>query len=159
MASKKRLPKLQVGDKAPDFSVTDQNGKLRTLSEFKGKKLVLFFYPKDNTSGCTQEACNLRDNYAVLKKKGFELLGVSTDSEKSHQGFRAKHDLPFDLLADTEHTLVTDYDVYGDKVLYGRKYKGIFRTTFVIDGKGIIRSVISDVDTKAHAEQILEEAS
>ncbi|MFM2208139.1 MAG: thioredoxin-dependent thiol peroxidase [Bacteroidota bacterium] len=157
MAAKKRIPKLKVGDKAPDFKVNDENGKVRSLKDFKGKKLVLFFYPKDNTSGCTKEACNLRDNYARLKKAGFEVVGVSTDSEKSHLGFIDKHDLPFTLLADTEKELVAAYDVWGDKVLYGKKYKGVFRTTFVINEKGVIAEVISDVDTEAHAAQILGE--
>jgi peroxiredoxin Q/BCP len=155
MAAKKRIPKLKAGDKAPDFKVNDENGKVRSLKDFKGKKLVLFFYPKDNTSGCTKEACNLRDNYTRLKKAGFEVVGVSTDSEKSHQGFIEKHDLPFTLLADTDKELVAAYDVWGDKVLYGKKYKGVFRTTFVINEKGVIEEVISDVDTEEHAAQIL----
>lgn len=155
MAAKKRLPKLTAGDKAPDFKVADQDGNIRSLKDYKGKKLVLFFYPKDNTSGCTKEACNLRDNYSKLKKKGYEVVGVSTDSEKSHQSFIAKHDLPFTLLADVEKEMVDAYDVYGDKVLYGKKYKGVFRTTFVVNEKGVIEDVIADVDTAAHAEQIL----
>jgi len=155
MAAKKRIPKLVTGDKAPDFKVSDETGKIRSLKDFKGKKLILFFYPKDNTSGCTKEACNLRDNYSKLKKAGYEVVGVSIDSQKSHQGFIDKHELPFTLLADTEMELVAAYDVWGDKVLYGKKYKGIFRTTFVISEKGIIEEVITDVDTAANAEQIL----
>lgn len=155
MATKKRTPKLQSGDKAPDFKIPDQDGQIRSLKDYKGKKLVLFFYPKDNTSGCTKEACNLRDNHAQLKKAGYEVVGISTDSPKSHTGFIAKHDLPFTLLADTEKSMVEAYDVYGDKMLYGKKYKGIFRTTFLIDAKGVIEEVISDVDTENHAEQIL----
>ncbi|MFM7216965.1 MAG: thioredoxin-dependent thiol peroxidase [Bacteroidota bacterium] len=155
MATKKRNPKLQSGDKAPDFKIPDQDGQIRSLKDYKGKKLVLFFYPKDNTSGCTKEACNLRDNHAQLKKAGYEVVGISTDSPKSHTGFIAKHDLPFTLLADTEKSMVEAYDVYGDKMLYGKKYKGIFRTTFLIDAKGVIEEVISDVDTENHAEQIL----
>ncbi|MFM8432084.1 MAG: thioredoxin-dependent thiol peroxidase [Bacteroidota bacterium] len=155
MAAKKRTPKLQPGDKAPDFSISDQNGEIRSLKDYKGKKLVLFFYPKDNTSGCTKEACNLRDNHARFKKAGYQVVGISTDNAKSHQNFIQKHELPFDLLADTDHEMVESYDVYGDKVLYGKKYKGIFRTTFVIDSKGVIEEVISDVDTSNHAEQIL----
>ncbi len=155
MATKKRVPKLQPGDKAPDFKVPDQNGVVRSLKDFKGKKLVLFFYPKDNTPGCTKEACNLRDNYSKFKKKGMEVVGVSTDSEKSHQGFIAKHELPFLLLSDSNFELVTAYDVYGDKILYGKKYKGVFRTTFVISEKGVVEEVIVDVDTAAHAEQLL----
>lgn len=156
MATKKRIPKLVAGDKAPDFKVADEHGKIRSLKDFKGKKLVLFFYPKDNTSGCTKEACNLRDNHAKLRKAGYEVVGVSTDSEKSHQSFIEKHDLPFTLLADTDKELVAAYDVWGDKVLYGKKYKGVFRTTFIINEKGVIEQVITDVDTEAHAEQILE---
>lgn len=155
MATKKRTPKLQSGDKAPDFKIPDQDGQIRSLKDYKGKKLVLFFYPKDNTSGCTKEACNLRDNHAQLKKAGYEVVGISTDSPKSHTGFIAKHDLPFTLLADTEKSMVEAYDVYGDKMLYGKKYKGIFRTTFLIDAKGVIEEVISEVDTENHAEQIL----
>lgn len=155
MAAKKRTPKLQPGDKAPDFSISDQNGEIRSLKDYKGKNLVLFFYPKDNTSGCTKEACNLRDNHARFKKAGYQVVGISTDNAKSHQNFIQKHELPFDLLADTDHEMVESYDVYGDKVLYGKKYKGIFRTTFVIDSKGVIEEVISDVDTSNHAEQIL----
>lgn len=156
MAATKRIPKLKPGDKAPDFKIKDQDGEVRSLKDFKGKKLVLFFYPKDNTSGCTKEACNLRDNYKKLKKAGYEVVGVSPDSSKSHQGFIAKHDLPFTLLADTEKELVNDYDVYGDKILYGKKYKGVFRTTFIIDDKGRIEDIITDVDTDEHASQILK---
>ena len=152
----KRLPKLQAGDKAPDFKVNDENGKVRSLKDFKGKKLVLYFYPKDNTPGCTKEACNLRDNYTKFKKAGYEVIGVSTDSESSHKKFIDKQSLPFSLLADTDMELVKAYDVYGDKVLYGKKYKGVFRTTFVINEKGVIEEVITDVDTSAHAEQILK---
>lgn len=155
MAASKRIPKLKAGDKAPDFKIADENGKIRSLKDFKGKKLVLFFYPKDNTPGCTKEACNLRDNYAKLKKAGYEVVGVSIDSEKSHQNFIGKYDLPFTLLADTENELVSAYDVWGDKVLYGKKYKGVFRTTFVINEKGVIEDVITDVDTEEHAAQIL----
>jgi thioredoxin-dependent peroxiredoxin len=155
MAAKKRIPKLQAGDKAPDFQVPDQDGTVRSLKDYKGKKLVLFFYPKDNTSGCTKEACNLRDNHAKLKKAGYQVVGISTDSPKSHTSFIDKFDLPFTLLADTERSMVEAYDVYGDKVLYGKKYKGIFRTTFLIDAKGVIEEVISDVDTENHADQIL----
>ena len=152
----KRLPKLKAGDKAPDFKVHDENGKVRSLKDFKGKKLVLYFYPKDNTPGCTKEACNLRDNYTKFKKAGYEVIGVSTDSESSHKKFIEKQSLPFSLLADTDMELVKAYDVYGDKVLYGKKYKGVFRTTFVINEKGVIEEVITDVDTSAHAEQILK---
>jgi len=121
---------LKPGDAAPDFSAPDQNGNTTSLSDFKGKKLVLFFYPKDNTPGCTQEVCNLRDNYASFQKNGYELLGVSVDSQRKHQNFIKKHDLPFPLLADTEHTVVNAYQVWGEKQMFGKKYDGIFRTTF-----------------------------
>ncbi len=146
---------LKAGDTAPDFSAPDQDGKVISLADFKGKKLVLFFYPKDNTPGCTQEVCNLRDNYESFKKNGYELLGVSVDSQRKHQNFIKKHDLPFPLLADTEHTVVNAYQVWGEKQMFGKKYEGIYRTTFVIDEKGIITEVIAKVKTDAHAEQIL----
>ena len=146
---------LKSGDTAPDFSAPDQDGNVISLSDFKGKKLVLFFYPKDNTPGCTQEVCNLRDNYESLQKNGYELLGVSVDSQRKHQNFIKKHDLPFPLLADTEHTVVKAYQVWGEKQMFGKKYEGIFRTTFLIDGQGIITEVIAKVKTNAHTEQIL----
>jgi len=146
---------LTAGSKAPDFSVPDQNGHTVSLKDFKGKKLVLYFYPKDNTPGCTEQACNIRDNYSALKKKGIHILGVSVDSVKKHKNFETKFELPFPLLADTEHQLVDAYGVWGEKMLWGRKYMGIFRTSFLINGNGIIEHVIDKVDTKAHAEQIL----
>jgi thioredoxin-dependent peroxiredoxin len=152
---KKRDIKLKAGDKAPDFSLPNQDGKMVSLSDLKGKKVVLYFYPKDSTPGCTAQACSLRDNYTVLKKKGYVVLGVSNDDEKSHLKFATKYELPFDLLADTDHKLVKAYDVYGEKSLYGRKYMGIFRTTFIIDEKGKIEEVIAEVDTKDHAAQVL----
>ena len=146
---------LKPGDKAPDFSAPDQDGNSISLSDFTEKKLVLFFYPKDNTPGCTQEVCNLRDNYESFQKNGYELLGVSVDSQRKHQNFIKKHDLPFPLLADTEHTVVNAYQVWGEKQMFGKKYEGIYRTTFVIDEKGMITEVITKVKTDAHAEQIL----
>lgn len=148
---------LQVGDKAPEILGVNQDGKELKLSDFAGKKIVLYFYPKDNTSGCTAQACNLRDNYSDLRKAGYEIIGVSADSEKSHQGFIAKQSLPFNLIADTEKTLSTLFGTWGEKSMYGRKYMGMFRTTFIIDEKGVIEKVISpkEVKTSNHAAQIL----
>ena len=148
--------KLNIGEKAPYFEAKNQDGKLVSLNDFKGKKLVLYFYPKDNTPTCTIEACNLRDNYHSFQAKGYEILGVSTDSEKSHRGFIEKHDLPFDLLADTDRVLVKAYDVWGEKMNYGKKYMGIKRTTFVINEDGIITDIIESVKAKEHTNQILE---
>lgn len=148
---------LQVGDKAPEILGVNQDGKELKLSDFAGKKIVLYFYPKDNTSGCTAQACNLRDNYSDLRKAGYEIIGVSADSEKSHQGFIAKQSLPFNLIADTEKTLSTLFGTWGEKSMYGRKYMGMFRTTFIIDEKGVIEKIISpkEIKTSNHAEQIL----
>lgn len=146
---------LKVGQKAPDFKVNDQDGNPVSLSQFKGKKVVLYFYPKDQTPGCTVEACNLRDNYKVLQKKGYEILGVSTDSEKSHQKFIEKQQLPFSLLADTEKKIHEKYGTWVEKSMYGRKYMGTARVTFVIDDKGVIEEIIEKVDTKNHTSQIL----
>lgn len=148
---------LKVGDKAPDFSVNDQDGKPFKLSSLKGKKVVLYFYPKDMTPGCTTEACNLRDNYKLLLKQGYEVLGISTDSEKAHQKFIAKEKLPFSLLADTDRAVHDLYGTWVEKSMYGRKYMGTARTTFVISEKGIIEDIIEKVDTKNHAAQILNE--
>lgn len=148
---------LKAGQKAPAFSIPDQDGNIISLSDYKGKKVVLFFYPKDNTPGCTKQACNLRDNFSLLKRKGYVVLGVSGDPEKSHRRFREKFDLPFPLLADTEHDLIRKYDVWGKKQFMGRTYDGINRTTFVINEKGMIEKVISDVKTADHTEQILSE--
>ena len=150
------MSKLKEGDKAPHFKGINQNGEAISLKDFHGKKLILFFYPKDGTPGCTAEVCNLRDNYAALSGKGFSLLGVSPDSAKKHQNFIAKHDLPFPLIADTEQEILKSYGVWGEKQMYGRTYEGVFRTTFVIDEKGKIEKIFSKVNTKAHAEQILE---
>jgi thioredoxin-dependent peroxiredoxin len=146
---------LKVGDPAPDFAEKDQNGKLVKLSQFKGKKLVLYFYPKDDTPTCTTEACNLRDNYKLLLKKGYKVLGVSTDNQKSHLKFIQKYDLPFPLLSDTEQRMVNAYQVWGEKTLFGRNYMGILRTTFVIDENGLIEEIIRKVESKNHAGQIL----
>ena len=147
---------LKVGDKAPHFSGINEKEEAVSLNDFKGKKLILFFYPKDNTPGCTAAACNLRDNYADLKAKGFELLGVSPDTAKKHQNFISKYEFPFPLLADTEKETLNTYGVWGMKKLYGREYMGVFRTTFIIDEKGVIEKVFTKVKTKVHTEQILE---
>ena len=150
------MAKIKEGDKAPAINAVDENGNKVKLSDFKGKKVILFFYPKDNTPGCTAESCNLRDNYKALKKKGFEVLGVSPDSEKSHQKFIDKYDLPFTLVADTEKEVSKKYGVYGKKKFMGKEYMGIIRTTFVIDEKGKIEKIFDKVKTKEHSEQILE---
>lgn len=146
---------MKPGDKAPDFEIPDQDGNLIRLSDFKGKKVVLYFYPKDDTTTCTVESCNLRDNYSSLKRKGYEVIGVSNDSVKSHKKFENKYKLPFRLAADTEKKIVSDYDVYGKKMLFGRVYDGIHRITYIINEKGIIERIITDVDSDAHSQQIL----
>ena len=147
---------LKAGDPAPSFSGINEKGEEVKLEDFRGKKLVLFFYPKDNTPGCTLEACNLRDNYAELRGQGFELLGVSADSAKKHTNFINKFNLPFSLLADTERETLNAYGVWGPKKFMGRTFDGIHRTTFVIDEEGMIERVIEKVKTKNHADQILE---
>lgn len=147
---------LQIGDLAPDFEVKNQHGEPVKLSGFRGKKVVLYFYPKDDTPGCTAQACNLRDNYQALLKQGYVVLGVSVDNEKKHQKFITKYELPFPLLADTEHEIVNKYDVWQEKSMYGRKYMGTMRYTFVIDEAGKIEDIITKVDTKEHAAQILK---
>lgn len=148
---------MQIGDKAPEILGADQNGKEIKLSDYAGKKLVLYFYPKDNTSGCTAEACSLRDNIDALRAKGYEIVGVSSDSQTSHQKFIAKHELPFTLIADTEYTLQEQMGVWGEKSMYGRKYMGTFRTTFLIDEQGVITDIFlpKQIKTKEHANQIL----
>ena len=148
---------IQVGDRAPEVLGLDQNGKEIKLSDYKGKKLALYFYPKDNTSGCTAEACSLRDGYEDLRKAGYEVLGVSKDSAKSHQGFIAKHDLPFDLIADTDVKLQEQFGVWAEKSMYGRKYMGTLRQTFLIDENGIVEKIIEKVKTNDHAAQILQQ--
>ncbi len=147
---------LKEGDKAPAFSGKDQNGKKVSLSHYKGKKLVLFFYPEDDTPTCTIQACNLRDNYALLKKKGFEVIGISPNDEASHKKFETKFSLPFTLLADPGHEIIDKYGVWGEKQLYGRKYMGLHRTTFVIDEKGVIGKVFLRPKNKQHAEEIIK---
>lgn len=148
---------LTVGDKAPEILGVNQDGKEIKLSDFSGKKLVLYFYPKDNTPGCTAQACSLRDDYDNLLKKGYAVLGVSADSEASHLKFIAKHSLPFDLIADTEKTLSEQFGTWGEKKNFGRTYMGMFRTTFIIDENGVIEEVIKprQIKTKEHAFQIL----
>lgn len=146
---------LHIGDSAPDFTSTDQNGNPVKLSDYRGKKVVLYFYPKDDTSGCTAQACNLRDHYADLRAAGYEVLGVSVDNQTAHQKFIGKYDLPFTLVADTDKRVVEAYGVWQEKSMYGRKYMGTARTTFLIDENGIITNIIGKVDTKKHAEQIL----
>jgi len=150
---------LSIGQKAPDFKVNDQDGKPVSLSDFKGRKVVLYFYPKDLTPGCTAEACDLRDNYNVLQRKGYEVLGVSTDNEKLHQKFIAKEKLPFQLLADTEKKIHDAYGTWVEKSMYGRKYMGTARVTFIINEAGIIEDIIGKVDTKNHTQQILKDGS
>ncbi len=146
---------LQERDKAPYFEGISQEEKTIKLTDFQGKKLILYFYPKDNTSGCTAESCNLNDNYAELTEKGFEVLGVSPDSITSHLKFIAKHNFAFNLIADTEKEILQQYGVWGEKSMYGRKYMGVFRTTFVIDEKGVIVKIFKKVKTKDHTAQIL----
>jgi thioredoxin-dependent peroxiredoxin len=146
---------LQEGDKAPAFNAKNQDGKKVSLADFKGKKLVLYFYPEDGTPTCTIQACNLRDNYALLKKQGFEIVGVSPDDEKSHKKFETKHELPFTLVTDTDHTILNKFGVWGEKQMYGRKYMGVLRTTFVIDEKGIIKKIFLKPKSKQHAEEII----
>jgi peroxiredoxin Q/BCP len=146
---------LKEGDKAPSFSGKDQGGKKISLSDYKGKKLVLYFYPEDDTPTCTIQACNLRDNYSLLKKNGFEIVGVSPDDEKKHKKFEKKFNLPFTLVADPEHTILEKYGVWDQKKLFGHEYMGVLRTTFVIDEKGIIRKVFTRPKNKAHAQEII----
>jgi peroxiredoxin Q/BCP len=148
---------MKIGDKAPEILGKDENGKEIRLSELKGQKIVLYFYPKDNTSGCTAEACNLRDNYKELRKQNYTVIGVSVDDEKSHQKFIEKNTLPFPLIADTEKKLVQEFGVWGEKKMYGRSYMGTFRTTFIIED-GIITKIITpkEIKVKEHAEQILD---
>lgn len=150
------MMQLTAGMPAPPFEGTDQNGKTVKLSSFLGKKVVLYFYPKDDTPGCTAEACSLRDNYNELLKKGFIVLGVSPDSEKSHAKFAGKYNLPFPLIADPQKKILSAYGAYGEKLMYGKKVTGVIRTTFIIDEKGIIEKVIKKVDTKEHATQIFK---
>lgn len=147
---------LQEGDKAPAFTSTDQNANKISLSDFKGKKVVLYFYPEDDTETCTIQACNLRDNYALLKKEGFIVLGVSPNDEKSHKKFETKYHLPFTLVVDPSHKIIDKYGVWGEKQMFGNKYMGLLRTTFLIDEKGIIRKIFLKPKSKQHAEEIVK---
>lgn len=148
---------IKVGDKAPEILGRNKDGEIINLKDNRGKKVVLYFYPKDNTPGCTAQACNLRDNYQELKKEGYEVIGVSIDDEKSHQRFTDKNNLPFQLIADTDKKLVEAFGVYGEKKNYGRTYMGTFRTTFIINEEGIVEKEIGpkEIKTKTHADQIL----
>lgn len=147
--------KLQIGDPAPAFEAVDQTGTLICLADLRGKKVALYFYPKDDTPGCTAQACNLRDHSQELTAHNVQVIGVSVDSEKSHQKFALKYELPFPLLVDTDKKMVTDYGVWQEKSMYGRKYMGTMRTTFLIDEEGRIERIIEKVDTKEHAAQLL----
>lgn len=150
------MAELTIGDVAPAFSAKNQNGETVSLADFKGKKVILYFYPKDNTPGCTAEACDFRDNYQSLTSKGFEVIGVSTDDEKSHQKFVTKFELPFTLIADTDKEIVEAYGVWVEKSMYGKKYMGTARKTFLIDEQGKIATIIDKVDTKNSSQQLLD---
>jgi len=151
------MAQLKEGAKAPLFKGKDQDGKWVSLEDFKGKKVILYFYPKDDTPGCTAEACNLKDNYESLLSRGFAIIGISPDNEKSHSKFKAKFELPFSLIADPETQIIQAYDAWGEKNMYGKKYMGVLRTTYVIDETGNILKIISKVNTGDHTRQILEE--
>jgi len=156
-SNKNNMGLLKEGTIAPDFKAMNQSGKEISLSEFKGKKVILYFYPKDDTPGCTAEACNMRDNYSDLTKKGFVVIGVSPDGEKSHKKFVEKYSLPFNLVSDSTKQIINKYGVWGDKKMFGREFEGVLRTTYVIDENGKILKVISNVETANHAEQVLSE--
>ena len=147
---------LQAGEKAPVFTAKDQNGNTVSLSDYKGRKVVLFFYPEDDTPVCTVQACNLRDNYTTLQKQGYEVIGISPNDEASHKKFEEKYRLPYTLLADPRHAIIEKYGVWGEKNMYGRRYMGLHRTTFLIDEKGVIERVILRPRTKIHTEEILK---
>ena len=147
---------LKEGDKAPDFTAKDQNGKDVTLSGFKGKNVILYFYPKDDTPGCTLEACSFRDNYQSLVGQGFEVIGVSTDDEKSHKKFEKKFNLPFTLIADNDKKIVEEYGVWVEKSMYGKTYMGTARTTFIINAQGVIQNIITKVDNQNATQQVLD---
>ena len=153
---KNYVTKLKVGDKAPAFKGVDQDGKKISSAEYKGKKLIMFFYPEDDTLSCTQEACNLRDNYSMLKDLGFELIGISEDGVEKHKKFEKKYNLPYRLIADEDHAVINAFDVWGKKQFMGKIYDGLVRTSFVIDEKGIITGIVTRVLTKKHTQQILD---
>lgn len=148
---------LKEGDKAPVFEGKNQDGNTIILEDYKGKKVIIYFYPKDDTPGCTAEACNLRDNYNHWINNGYEIIGISPDSEKSHVKFKEKYNLPFNLIADPDATIIKAYGVWGEKKMYGKTYEGVLRTTFVLDENGVIEKVIEKVDTKAHSSQLMQE--
>jgi thioredoxin-dependent peroxiredoxin len=150
------MTKLKIGDLAPKINSTDQSGRTISLDEYKGKKVIIYFYPKDDTPGCTAEACNLRDNYEALLNKGFKILGISADSEQSHMKFINKYNLPFPLISDVNKEVINAYGVWGEKKMYGKSYDGIMRTTFIISEAGKIENIIDKVETSNHTEQILE---
>ncbi|MFC2080127.1 thioredoxin-dependent thiol peroxidase [Bacteroidota bacterium] len=150
------MKEIKIGDPAPDFSALDQNGNLLSISQFLGKKLVLYFYPKDNTPGCTAEACDLRDNYEKFIDSGYNIIGVSADSQTSHQKFIQKYDLPFPLISDTDKKILEAYNAWGEKKMYGKVYMGILRKTFIISEEGMIENIIEKVQTKQHSKQIFE---
>ena len=151
------MASLKEGSKAPAFKGKNQDGKMISLADFKGKNIVLYFYPQDDTPTCTTQACNLRDNYGLLKNHGFEVIGISPDEVAKHKKFENKHDLPFTLIADPELSIIEKYGVWGEKKLYGRSYLGLHRTSFLIDEKGIIRKIWLKPKSKIHAEEVLEE--
>jgi thioredoxin-dependent peroxiredoxin len=148
---------LKVGDQAPEIEFGDHEGKVHRISDYRGSKLIVYFYPKDNTPGCTDEACNLRDNYGLLLSKGFKIIGISADPLKSHQRFAGKFELPFPLIPDTERKVIEAFGVWGPKKFMGRVYDGIHRVTYIIDEQGLVEKVFEKVDTKRHAEQIIKE--
>lgn len=153
------MSKLNEGDLAPAIEAVDQNGEKITLEEYRGKKIVLYFYPKDNTPGCTAESCDLRDNYSQFMEAGFEIIGVSADSEKSHRKFISKYELPFRLISDVDKKVLQDYDAWGEKKLYGKSYMGILRKTYIINEDGYVEKIIEKVNTKEHSKQIFTELS
>jgi peroxiredoxin Q/BCP len=150
---------LKEGDKAPPIDSVDEKGEKITLDEYRGKKVVLYFYPKDNTPGCTAEACDLRDHYSQFMEKGFEIIGVSADSQRSHLNFKSKYDLPFRLISDVDQQVLKDYGAWGEKKMYGKSYMGILRKTFIINEEGFIEKIIEKVKTKEHSKQIFSELS
>ncbi|MDR2010178.1 MAG: thioredoxin-dependent thiol peroxidase [Bacteroidales bacterium] len=149
------MVQLKIGDKAPDFKGKNQNGKDISLKDYKGRNLILYFYPKDSTPGCTAEACDLRDNYHMWINKGYDILGISPDNEKSHQNFIDKNNLPFDLISDPEKIIIKTYGAWGEKKMYGKTYEGVLRKTFVINKNGIVENIFEKVKTKEHTKQIL----
>lgn len=150
------MKQLTIGQKAPVFTGKDQNGKAISLKDYLGKKVVIYFYPQDDTPTCTVQACNLRDNYVLLKKEGFTIIGISPDAEAKHKKFETKYDLPFTLIADDKLKIIDNYGVWGEKKLYGRAYMGLHRTTFLLDEKGIIKHIFLKPKSKQHAEEIIE---